>query len=428
MDLSVDEVLHAFGDYFVHYVQDNGYSNVLECLGNNLRDWLSNLNALHDHLKASYPKGFVAPVFWSEDDEEHAGALLVHYYSRRGSLLVPLVVGLIQKIAMVYFDIEIDMEMMQLQDEENAKHTSWRITAKEPTLSYKLRGDDGEEQSLENSQESLEETRSSRYGKVFREGEKQAADLRTEEFVKRCFYNPKSELFHALTGEHYAYLVQYWKSNKIDEKWCYDRWTMDENPAASTFPTLKDLPPDLNAMICPHLKNSPATGQYPPDECGNLQSFGKSPNENHANNTIPFILCPHMSRDENGDRQTQPPLTFTIRLENASTGLSTDLVLENREDISLDQAIRENAGKYLESWSPQDEESVQKQESVKQCIVWDHEMNDAYHSFSLEELKTTTTRQLLEMFPVECLSSDVPIELILQCTQVKPVEDDEEDI
>ena len=41
-----------------------GYANVLECLGSNLRDWLSNLNSLHDHLQASYPKGFIAPVFY----------------------------------------------------------------------------------------------------------------------------------------------------------------------------------------------------------------------------------------------------------------------------------------------------------------------------------------------------------------------------
>lgn len=33
LDLSVDQVLYAFGDYFIDYVQQNGYSNVLECLG-----------------------------------------------------------------------------------------------------------------------------------------------------------------------------------------------------------------------------------------------------------------------------------------------------------------------------------------------------------------------------------------------------------
>jgi hypothetical protein len=60
--------LHALGDYFIDHVKDNGYSNVLECLGSNMKDWLSNLNSLHDHVQTSYPKGFVATVFWSEDD------------------------------------------------------------------------------------------------------------------------------------------------------------------------------------------------------------------------------------------------------------------------------------------------------------------------------------------------------------------------
>ena len=30
LGISVDDVLFAFGDYFIDYVQDNGYSNVLE--------------------------------------------------------------------------------------------------------------------------------------------------------------------------------------------------------------------------------------------------------------------------------------------------------------------------------------------------------------------------------------------------------------
>ena len=180
----MDDVLFAFGDYFIDYVHDNGYSNVLECLGSNLRDWLSNLNSLHDHLQASYPKGFVAPVFWSEDDEESkTGAIMVHYFSQRGSLLVPLVVGVIKKISRCYFDIEIDMDQLQLQDENEAKNTSWRITTVDPTLSYKLRGkksrnkkdvkkkneqfDDHDQNSITTSGSTCSQ---SRYLKVFKKG------------------------------------------------------------------------------------------------------------------------------------------------------------------------------------------------------------------------------------------------------------------
>lgn len=414
LNLSVDQVLHAFGDFFVSYVQDNGYSNVLECLGNNLRDWLSNLNALHDHLQASYPRGFIAPVFWSQDDNEHEGALLVQYYSRRGSLLVPLVVGLIKRIAVSYFDVEIDMELLQLQGEtEEAKHTSWRITSKDPSVAYKLSGQQQEQE------EKTEE--SSEYGSVFREGGKQAADLRTEEFVKRCFINPNSELFHALTAENYAYLVKFWQSNKIDGQWCYDKWTMDEDPAACTYPTLKDLPAKLNTMICPHLSRAPQTGQYPPDEYGNLQSFEYASKENVPSVASPF-MCPHLSRQENGAVQS----TFvTFRVMNDSTGLSKDLLVDVNEEMSMERAISENVPYLMDDWSLGDEEAVARNESQKQCIVWDDVANEEFHSFSLDELKEITTRQLSELFSFEMQD---PIKLIFKCVELIPVGEDEEDI
>lgn len=47
----------------------------------------------------------------------NSNAILVNYFSHRGNLLVPLVVGLINKLARVYFGIEIIMTQQQLQDE-----------------------------------------------------------------------------------------------------------------------------------------------------------------------------------------------------------------------------------------------------------------------------------------------------------------------
>ena len=63
LGLEVDAVLEAFGQYFMEFTRKNGYDNLLQCQGSTLRLWLSNLNALHDHLQSSLPKGFVAPVF-----------------------------------------------------------------------------------------------------------------------------------------------------------------------------------------------------------------------------------------------------------------------------------------------------------------------------------------------------------------------------
>eukprot|EP01083_Nonionella_stella_P035561 97031_1 len=81
LGISVDDVLEAFGQYFMEFTRHAGYDNMLSCQGSTLRLWLSNLNALHDHLQSSLPSGFVAPVFWCEDDEEVDGSILLHYYS-----------------------------------------------------------------------------------------------------------------------------------------------------------------------------------------------------------------------------------------------------------------------------------------------------------------------------------------------------------
>eukprot|EP00559_Dactyliosolen_fragilissimus_P009842 CAMPEP_0184855690 /NCGR_PEP_ID=MMETSP0580-20130426/842_1 /TAXON_ID=1118495 /ORGANISM="Dactyliosolen fragilissimus" /LENGTH=695 /DNA_ID=CAMNT_0027350255 /DNA_START=61 /DNA_END=2148 /DNA_ORIENTATION=- len=142
LGLTVDQVLEAFGQYFMEFTRKNGYENLLSCQGSNLRLWLSNLNALHDHLQSSLPQGFVAPVFWVEDDQTFKDCILLHYFSERGSLLVPIVVGIVKEIASFHFQLEIKMERLQLQGEkEDVKFTTWRIDTCEPENRWKLSSD-----------------------------------------------------------------------------------------------------------------------------------------------------------------------------------------------------------------------------------------------------------------------------------------------
>ncbi len=405
LGIGVDDVLMAFGDYFIDYVQDNGYSNVLECLGSNLRDWLSNLNSLHDHLQASYPKGFVAPVFWSEDDEEsEEGAILVHYFSQRGSLLVPLVVGVIKKLARVYFDIEINMDQLQLQDEDEANNTTWRITTMDPTMSHKLRGKklrrskksfDGEDESVTVSTV-LSTGSQSKYLKVFQQGGGVASDLRAEEFVKRHFHNPDCELYHALTLEQYIYLSEYWKSTKInDDQYCYEVWTIEEDDP-STWASLSDLPANLlpetigkNMLFGGKV---PETGAYPPDSDGLPQS-------------VPPFVC----------------------VENDITGKSYNVEVEKDSSLMLEdglynhpEIVKAGVKEFPAEW----QEKLDNDEVEIQCEVWKAGSDEAYHSFSLEDLKMASTKQLFELIP----SSFEPIKLIIRCQEVVEVDDDWEDI
>lgn len=142
LGIPVDGILEAFGQFFMEFVRSNGYENLLRCQGSTLRLWLSNLNALHDHLQSAMPgNSFVAPVFWCEDEDDdvnHDGSILLHYFSKRGSLLVPLVVGVVKEVAVYHFGVEVEMERLNMQDEDGSEFTTWRINAVNPNEQWKL--------------------------------------------------------------------------------------------------------------------------------------------------------------------------------------------------------------------------------------------------------------------------------------------------
>eukprot|EP00980_Cylindrotheca_fusiformis_P002013 scaffold444_cov109-Cylindrotheca_fusiformis.AAC.10 len=135
----VKQILEAYGRHFVMYHFANGYDELLKCQGSTLRQWLSNLNAMHDHLKRSFPgEKFVAPIFWCEDCDEVEGSIILHYYSLRGPLFVPMVVGMLEQLTSYHFEVEIKMHQLALQNEGGSSITTWRITAVDETQRWKL--------------------------------------------------------------------------------------------------------------------------------------------------------------------------------------------------------------------------------------------------------------------------------------------------
>ena len=137
LSVTVDDVLELFGQFFLQYTIDKGYDNLLRCQGSTLRLWLSNLNAMHDHLQSSMPAGSF-PVFWCENCETEKGSIILHYYSVRGALLKSVVVGIVKEVAKTYFDVEVGMIMLNTQGEEGSECTTWRITATDPKKKHKL--------------------------------------------------------------------------------------------------------------------------------------------------------------------------------------------------------------------------------------------------------------------------------------------------
>ncbi|XP_058789203.1 guanylate cyclase soluble subunit beta-1 isoform X2 [Phymastichus coffea] len=93
LKIPANEILELFGKMFFEFCQDSGYDKILQVLGATPRDFLQNLDALHDHLGTLYP-GMRAPSFRCTERSED-GALILHYYSDRPGL-EHIVIGIVK--------------------------------------------------------------------------------------------------------------------------------------------------------------------------------------------------------------------------------------------------------------------------------------------------------------------------------------------
>lgn len=191
-------------------------------------------------------------------------------------------------------------------------------------------------------------------------------------------------------------LSEYWKSNKNeDDKFCYEVWSIQEDDH-STWASLKDLPTKLfPESIKENLffgAKVPETGAYPPGEDGLPQSI--------------------------------PPI---ISFVNGITGKSMNIAVKKDESISLEEGIYNHPDiekAKIKEFPPEWLERLVNDEVEIQCDVWKIDTDESYHSFSLEDLKMTSTKQLYEMIP----SSFDPIKIVIQFQEIVEVGDDWEDI
>lgn len=48
-------ILQLFGQFFFEFCEESGFDKILTVLGSTTKDFLENLDALHDHLSTIYP-------------------------------------------------------------------------------------------------------------------------------------------------------------------------------------------------------------------------------------------------------------------------------------------------------------------------------------------------------------------------------------
>lgn len=113
-----------FGEQFLLSCQESGYAKTLQLLGRSLQDFLTNLDALHDHLSIIYPQ-MDAPSFRCTAGVKKSEFLL-HYYSDRPSL-ENIVKGIVKSVAREYYHVELEMKVMVKKGDKGSDHTIFSI-------------------------------------------------------------------------------------------------------------------------------------------------------------------------------------------------------------------------------------------------------------------------------------------------------------
>ena len=90
--ISDGDVLEAFGEYWILYTADEGYGQLLNLSGSDLKEFLGNLNMLHDRITNIMPD-LEPPKFTVKEVDENK-VELIYESDREG--LASMVVGLLK--------------------------------------------------------------------------------------------------------------------------------------------------------------------------------------------------------------------------------------------------------------------------------------------------------------------------------------------
>lgn len=122
LGLSVDQVLNAFGEWWVLKTGKEKYGGLMEAGGHNLREFLVNLPLFHNRIMLMYPK-LTPPEFKVSNATDNS--IHVHYHSKREGLQ-EFVRGLLSGLAKMY-QTDASIELVQSRD-EGSTHEIFKVS------------------------------------------------------------------------------------------------------------------------------------------------------------------------------------------------------------------------------------------------------------------------------------------------------------
>ncbi len=124
LGLSPAEIMHAFGEWWVQYTASEGYGELMDMSGDDLPEFLENLDNLHSRVGISFPK-LKPPSF--ESSEINDDSLILEYRSEREGF-APMISGLVKGLG-DRFDTEVEVTQT-LHRDQGADHDEFLIKHK----------------------------------------------------------------------------------------------------------------------------------------------------------------------------------------------------------------------------------------------------------------------------------------------------------
>lgn len=121
-ELSLREVLMAFGEYWVLKTGKEKYGGLMEAGGHNLKEFLVNLPVFHNRVMLIYPK-LTPPEFKLSHIEE--SSIHVHYFSKRLGLQ-DFVMGLLHGLGKMY-QTAVTVKLISSRD-QGADHETFKVS------------------------------------------------------------------------------------------------------------------------------------------------------------------------------------------------------------------------------------------------------------------------------------------------------------
>ncbi|XP_049288788.1 guanylate cyclase soluble subunit beta-1 isoform X2 [Anopheles funestus] len=133
LNIPAGDILELFGKTFFEFCQDSGYDKILQVLGATPRDFLQNLDALHDHLGTLYP-GMRAPSFRCTETN---GQLVLHYYSERPGL-EHIVIGIVKAVASKLHGVDVEIKIIRRKGDPIEVEPSKPATVEAPKQRHSI--------------------------------------------------------------------------------------------------------------------------------------------------------------------------------------------------------------------------------------------------------------------------------------------------